>query len=509
MGCAESKPAQPTESVSSKYVAPSPTKPASNVEANRRSTTGRGALPPPPPEPVAPPADDVKLYAALYDYDARTADDLAFRKGQKLVVIDQSDGDWWKAHPQGDQNNIGYIPSNYVAPARSINAEDWYHGNMKRQDAEKLLNMPGTIPGTYLIRVAETDPGLYSLSVREIDIVKHYRIKNMPDGGYYITKRQCFKDLPELVHHYQKNSDGLNCKLLFPAAHTSNPETAGLSKSTKDQWEISRDSIKLDKRLGAGQFGEVWQGLWNGTTPVAVKTLKTGTMSAADFLKEASIMKQMRHPKLIQLYAVCTLEEPIYIVTELMKYGSLLDYLHDKSTTLRLEQLVDMCAQIAAGMAYLEAQNFIHRDLAARNILVAENNICKVADFGLSRVLEREDEYTAKEGAKFPIKWTSPEAAMHNRFSIKSDVWSFGIVLMEVVTYGRIPYPGMNNAEVLQQVERGYRMASPPGTPPLMYEIMTDCWKTAPDERPTFESLQYRLEDFFADGAYTEASNVL
>lgn len=116
-------------------------------------------------------------------------------------------------------------------------------------------------------------------------------------------------------------------------------------------------------------------------------------------------------------------------------------------------------------------------DLAARNVLVGENNICKVGDFGLARILEREDEYTAKEGAKFPIKWTAPEAALMSRFSVKSDVWSYGILLAELVTYGRIPYPGMTNAEVLQQVERGYRMPSPPGTPEALYTIMLDCWK--------------------------------
>ena len=225
------------------------------------------------------------------------------------------------------------------------------------------------------------------------------------------------------------------------------------------------------------------------------------------------------------MYAVCTDEAPFYIVVELMKHGSLLDYLHDKvlfskasslifdipflqGRALRLPQLVDMAAQIAAGMAFLETQNFIHRDLAARNVLVGENNVCKVADFGLARVVV-ENEYTAREGAKFPIKWTAPEAALMNRFSIKvcpfgdsclvlstslqSDVWSFGILLTELITYGRIPYPGivldcfqchslttltgMTNAEVLQQVERGYRMPSPPGNPDALYAIMLDCWK--------------------------------
>ena len=164
-------------------------------------------------------------------------------------------------------------------------------------------------------------------------------------------------------------------------------------------------------------------------------------MDPKDFLSEAQIMKKLRHPKLIQLYAVCTLEEPIYIITELMPNGSLLEYLQGKGRTCKLPQLIDMAAQIAKGMAYLESQNYIHRDLAARNVLVGDNNVVKIADFGLARLL-KEDEYDARAGARFPIKWTAPEAANFSRFSIKSDVWSFGILLTELVTYGRIPYPG-------------------------------------------------------------------
>ena len=164
-------------------------------------------------------------------------------------------------------------------------------------------------------------------------------------------------------------------------------------------------------------------------------------MDPRDFLAEAQIMKKLRHPKLIQLYAVCTLEEPIYIITELMKHGSLLEFLQGKGRTLKMPQLIDMSAQIASGMAYLEQQNYIHRDLAARNVLVGENNIVKIADFGLARLI-KEDEYEARVGARFPIKWTAPEAANYSKFSIKSDVWSFGILLTELVTYGRIPYPG-------------------------------------------------------------------
>lgn len=475
------------------------------------SSVGRALPAPPPPTPPPPPVekeDDKKYFIALYDYDSRSEEDLALKKGDKLLAINMSDGDWWEAQKVGT-NDKGFIPSNYVAPWKSIEAEDWYHGNISRTEAQKILMNAGRA-GSYIIRPSENSPGQYSLSVRHGEEVKHYKIKTMDDGRYYVARRQSFKELNELVKHYKSDSDGLCCLLTEACPKTVKPETSGLSYNTKDQWEIDRNSIKLMKKLGAGQFGDVWEGTWNGTTSVAVKTLKAGTMSVIDFLKEATIMKALRHPKLIQLYAVCTAEEPIYIVTELMKNGSLLDYLHDKGRALRLPQLVDMAAQIAAGMAYLEAQNFIHRDLAARNVLVAESNICKVADFGLARIMENENEYTAREGAKFPIKWTSPEAAMHNRFSVKSDVWSFGILLTELVTYGRIPYAGMMNAEVLQKVERGYRMPCPPGCSENLYQIMLDCWKSAPEERPTFESLQYRLEDFFVNTEnYTEASNVL
>lgn len=526
MGCGDSKPEkyqeQPPVVTAPKpgqqqNAGAAPPRPEKRTSSNAGSMQPQAQQPmqqqpakkPLPPPPAPPPvADGPDVFVALYDYDARTQEDLTFRKGQKLKIINNSDGDWWQAQLLGT-NQIGYIPSNYVAKASSIQAEDWFHGRIRRQIAEKLL-MACPLTGTFLVRESESKEGDYSLSVKEGDIVKHYRIRTLDDGGYYITRRVPFRTLAELVEHYKYDSDGLCVLLTEPCRNSELPQTADLSHNTKDQWEIPRETIRLNKKLGAGQFGDVWEGLWNGTTPVAVKTLKQGSMSSDDFLKEAAIMKKLRHPKLIQLYAVCTDQSPFYIVVELMKHGSLLDYLHDKGRALKLPQLVDMAAQIASGMAYLESQNFIHRDLAARNVLVGENHVCKVADFGLARVVV-ENEYTAREGAKFPIKWTAPEAAMMSRFSIKSDVWSYGILLTELVTYGRIPYPGMTNAEVLQQVERGYRMPCPPGTPDALYAIMLDCWKQSPEERPTFESLQFRFEDFFvnAEASYTEANNVL
>uniref|UniRef100_A0A069DVD5 Tyrosine-protein kinase n=2 Tax=Panstrongylus TaxID=65342 RepID=A0A069DVD5_9HEMI len=447
-----------------------------------------------------------KIFVALYDYDARTDEDLSFRKGEHLEILNDTQGDWWLARSKSTKQE-GYIPSNYVAKLKSIEAEPWYFGKIKRIEAEKKLLLPENEHGAFLIRDSESRRNDYSLSVRDGDTVKHYRIRQLDEGGFFIARRTSFRTLQELVDHYSKDADGLCVNLKKPCVQVEKPVTGGLSHSTRDQWEIDRSSLKFVRKLGHGQFGEVWEGLWNNTTPVAIKTLKPGTMDPKDFLAEAQIMKKLRHTKLIQLYAVCTMEEPIYIITELMKNGSLLDYLQGKGRGLILPQLIDMAAQIAAGMAYLESQNYIHRDLAARNVLVGDSNIVKIADFGLARLI-KEDEYEARVGARFPIKWTAPEAANYSKFSIKSDVWSFGILLTELVTYGRIPYPGMTNAEVLHQVEHGYRMPCPPSCPESLYEIMLECWHKDPMKRPTFETLQWKLEDFFTmEGSeYKEAS---
>uniref|UniRef100_A0A7N9AZJ5 Tyrosine-protein kinase n=1 Tax=Mastacembelus armatus TaxID=205130 RepID=A0A7N9AZJ5_9TELE len=406
------------------------------------------------------------------------------------------EGDWWLARSLTTGEN-GYIPSNYVAPSDSIQAEEWYFGKITRRDSERLLLSLENRRGTFLVRESETTKGAYCLSVLDYDNtkglnVKHYKIRKLDSGGFYITSRTQFSTLQQLVNHYRKHADGL-CHNLTDICPVLKPQTQGLAK---DAWEIPRESLRLDLKLGQGCFGEVWMGTWNGTTRVAIKTLKPGTMSPEAFLQEAQVMKKLRHEKLVQLYAVVS-EEPIYIVTEYMGQGSLLDFLKgDMGRMLRLPQLVDMASQIASGMAYVERMNYVHRDLRAANILVGDNLVCKVADFGLARLIE-DNEYTARQGAKFPIKWTAPEAALYGRFTIKSDVWSFGILLTELATKGRVPYPGMVNREVLDQVERGYRMPCPADCPESLHDLMLTCWRKEPEERPTFEYLQGFLEDYF------------
>ncbi|XP_028904510.1 tyrosine-protein kinase HCK [Ornithorhynchus anatinus] len=460
---------------------------------------GTNICQPPPPGPVDGPAEVV---LALYDYEAVHDGDLSFRKGDQMLVLEES-GEWWRARLLSSRAE-GYIPSNYVAQVNSLESEEWFFKGISRKDAERHLLAPGNVLGSFMIRDSETTRGSYSLSVRDYDpqhgdAVKHYKIRTLDSGGYYISPRSTFGNLQELVSHYQKLNDGL-CQKLTRPCRAPRPEKPW----EKDAWEIPRESLKLEKRLGAGQFGEVWMATYNKHTKVAVKTMKPGSMSAEAFLEEANIMKTLQHDKLVKLHAVITKEEPIYIITEFMANGSLLDFLKSNEGNKQpLPKLIDFSAQVAEGMAFIEKRNYIHRDLRAANVLVSAGLACKIADFGLARIIE-DDQYTAREGAKFPIKWTAPEAINFGYFTIKSDVWSFGILLTEIVTYGRIPYPGMTNPEVIRALERGYRMPPPENTPKELYDLMTHCWTKRPEDRPTFEYLQSVLEDFYTatEGQY-------
>uniref|UniRef100_A0A8C4GTI5 Tyrosine-protein kinase n=1 Tax=Dicentrarchus labrax TaxID=13489 RepID=A0A8C4GTI5_DICLA len=385
-----------------------------------------------------------KIMVSLYPYEAVHPHDLGFKKGEKMKILEEH-GEWWKARSL-TTNKEGFIPSNYVGQADTMETEEWFFKDITRKDAERQLLAPANKPGSYLIRESETSKGSYSLSIRDVDSqgtdsVKHYKIRMMDNGGFYISPKISFNNISAMIKHY----------------HT----------------------------------------YYNNTTKVAVKTLKPGTMTVEAFMDEANVMKTLQHDRLVRLYAVVTKIEPIYIITEFMANGSLLDFLKsDTGCKVQLPKLIDFSAQIAEGMAYIEKKNYIHRDLRAANVLVSESLLCKIADFGLARVIE-DDEYSAREGAKFPIKWTAPEAINYGSFTIKSDMWSFGVLLYEIITYGKIPYPGMTKAEVMSSLQRGYRMPQPDNCPAELYEIMMSCWRNKPEDRPTFDYMQSVLDDFY------------
>uniref|UniRef100_A0A3P9Q442 Ephrin type-A receptor 7 n=1 Tax=Poecilia reticulata TaxID=8081 RepID=A0A3P9Q442_POERE len=257
--------------------------------------------------------------------------------------------------------------------------------------------------------------------------------------------------------------------------------------------EIEASRIKIEKIIGSGEFGEVCYGRMRlpgkRDIPVALKTLKAGytEKQKRDFLAEASIMAQFDHPNVIRLEGVVTHSKPVMIITEYMENGSLDAFLRRHDGQFTVIQLVGLLRGVAAGMTYLSDLGYIHRDLAARNILVNSNLVCKVSDFGLSRVLEDDPDaaYTTS-GGKIPIRWTAPEAIAYRKFSSSSDVWSYGVVMWEVMSYGERPYWNLTNRDVIKSVEEGYRLPAPMGCPAALHTLMLDCWQKDRNERPRF-----------------------
>ncbi|XP_017488901.1 PREDICTED: tyrosine-protein kinase Abl isoform X3 [Rhagoletis zephyria] len=470
----------------------------SGFESAHRWTSKENLLAPGPEE------DDPQLFVALYDFQAGGENQLSLKKGEQVRILSYNkSGEWCEAH--SDSGNVGWVPSNYVTPLNSLEKHSWYHGPISRNAAEYLLS--SGINGSFLVRESESSPGQRSISLRYEGRVYHYRISEDPDGKVFVTAEAKFNTLAELVHHHsvQHEGHGLITPLLYPAPKQNKPTVFPLSPEP-DEWEICRTDIVMKHKLGGGQYGEVYEAVWKryGNT-VAVKTLKEDTMALKDFLEEAAIMKEMKHPNLVQLIGVCTREPPFYIITEFMSHGNLLDFLRSPAReTLDAVALLYMATQIASGMSYLESRNYIHRDLAARNCLVGDNKLVKVADFGLARLM-RDDTYTAHAGAKFPIKWTAPEGLAYNKFSTKSDVWAFGVLLWEIATYGASPYPNIDLTDVFHKLEKGYRMERPPGCPPEVYDLMRQCWHWNAADRPTFKSIHHALEHMFQESSITEA----
>ncbi|XP_059530193.1 tyrosine-protein kinase ABL2 isoform X7 [Myotis daubentonii] len=443
---------------------------------------------------------DPNLFVALYDFVASGDNTLSITKGEKLRVLGYNqNGEWSEVR---SKNGQGWVPSNYITPVNSLEKHSWYHGPVSRSAAEYLLS--SLINGSFLVRESESSPGQLSISLRYEGRVYHYRINTTTDGKVYVTAESRFSTLAELVHHHSTVADGLVTTLHYPAPKCNKPTVYGVSP-IHDKWEMERTDITMKHKLGGGQYGEVYVGVWKKyNLTVAVKTLKEDTMEVEEFLKEAAVMKEIKHPNLVQLLGVCTLEPPFYIVTEYMPYGNLLDYLREcNREEVTAVVLLYMATQISSAMEYLEKKNFIHRDLAARNCLVRENHVVKVADFGLSRLMTG-DTYTAHAGAKFPIKWTAPESLAYNTFSIKSDVWAFGVLLWEIATYGMSPYPGIDLSQVYDLLEKGYRMEQPEGCPPKVYELMRACWKWSPADRPSFAETHQAFETMFHDSSISE-----
>nr|CAH7767694.1 unnamed protein product [Callosobruchus chinensis] len=292
--------------------------------------------------------------------------------------------------------------------------------------------------------------------------------------------------------------------------YNPNYEFGGVVYTLKDLKDIPRDQLRLVKALGQGAFGEVYQGFYRQRPcdtvemPVAVKTLPEMSTPQAemDFLMEALIMSKFHHPNIVHFIGVCFGKHPRFIVLELLAGGDLKNFLREsrpkpeRPSPLAMKDLIMISIDVAKGCKYLEDNRFIHRDIAARNCLLTTKGpgrVVKIADFGMSRDVYRSDYYRKGGKAMLPIKWMPPEAFLDGIFTSKTDVWSFGVLLWEIMSMGYMPYTGCANRDVMQLVTSGGRLDPPANCPDPVYGIMTQCWHPAPEQRPTFGTILERL----------------
>lgn len=474
---------------------PLPPTPKEGEACVRQEKASRPLPAQPTPSPAPPPSSE-KMVTAMYDYTPTNPQDLPLTNGEEYTVLDMSDANWWKARDRHGQE--GYIPSNYVEEARNeLEKYEWYCKSMNRSQAENLLKQENK-EGAYLVRDS-SKAGKYTVSVfskasgEAGGNCRHYNICTTQDGQFYLAEKHCFGTIPELIHYHQHNSAGMVSRLRHVAAvgQRHAPSTAGLGYGV---WEIDPRHLTFLRELGNGQFGVVKHGKWQGKHDVAIKMIKEGSMSEDDFIEEAKVMMKLRHPHLVQLYGVSTKQRPIYIVTEFLSNGCLLSYLRETLKRPQPIQLLEMCKDVSEGMAYLESQQYIHRDLAARNCLVDDFGTIKVTDFGLSRYV-LDDEYTSSAGTKFPVRWSPPEVLLYCKFSSKSDIWAFGVLMWEIYTLGKMPFERFNNTEIIDKLMAGYRLYRPQQASEKVYRIMQDCWHEKAEDRPSFEVLVSYIQD--------------
>nr|XP_020468659.1 megakaryocyte-associated tyrosine-protein kinase [Monopterus albus]XP_020468660.1 megakaryocyte-associated tyrosine-protein kinase [Monopterus albus]XP_020468661.1 megakaryocyte-associated tyrosine-protein kinase [Monopterus albus] len=414
--------------------------------------------------------------------------ELAYCKGDILTIVDTSTRKGYYKARHNTTGEEGLITSTSVREREALRIDPslslmpWFHGKISGPEA--VCKLQPAEDGLFLVRESIRHPGDYVLCVSVSGEVIHYRVIYQ-DNKLTIDNMQYFYNLIDMIEFYSKNKGSIATTLLKPK-QKQGTKSAELELS-KAGWLLDITKLKLGESIGEGEFGAVYEGEYMGQR-VAVKTIKCDVTAQA-FLQETTVMTKLQHKNLVRLLGVI-LHKGLHIVTELMSKGNLVNFLRTRGrSVVNSVQLLRFALDVCEGMEYLESKKLVHRDLAARNILVSDDSVAKVSDFGLTKV-----DLKVSDNAKLPVKWTAPEALKKEKFSTKSDVWSYGVLLWEIFSYGRQPYPKMSLTEMKERVEGGYRMEAPEECPPGVYALMRICWEQEPRRRPAFHKLREKLE---------------
>uniref|UniRef100_A0A4W2D5H3 Fibroblast growth factor receptor n=1 Tax=Bos indicus x Bos taurus TaxID=30522 RepID=A0A4W2D5H3_BOBOX len=361
---------------------------------------------------------------------------------------------------------------------------------------------------------------VYSDAQPHIQWLKHVEVNGSkvgPDGTPYVT---VLKVSLESSSSMSSNTPLVRIARLSSGEGPTLANVSELELPADPKWELSRARLTLGKPLGEGCFGQVVMAEAIGIdkdraakpVTVAVKMLKDDATDKdlSDLVSEMEMMKMIgKHKNIINLLGACTQGGPLYVLVEYAAKGNLREYLRARrppgtdysfdtcrlpEEQLTFKDLVSCAYQVARGMEYLASQKCIHRDLAARNVLVTEDNVMKIADFGLARDVHNLDYYKKTTNGRLPVKWMAPEALFDRVYTHQSDVWSFGVLLWEIFTLGGSPYPGIPVEELFKLLKEGHRMDKPANCTHDLYMIMRECWHAAPSQRPTFKQLVEDLD---------------
>ncbi|KAM6342117.1 fibroblast growth factor receptor 1 isoform 1-T1 [Podargus strigoides] len=459
-------------------------------------------------------------------------DNLPYVQILKHSGINSSDAEVLTLYNVTEAESGEYVckVSNYIGEA---NQSAWL--TVTRPLAKAIEDTPAMMTSPLYLEIIIYCTGAFLISCMVVTVII-YKMKSTTkktDFNSQLAVHKLAKSIP-LRRQLQVSADSSSSMnsgvmLVRPSRLSSSgtPMLAGVSEyelPEDPRWELPRDRLILGKPLGEGCFGQVVlaeaigldKDKPNRVTKVAVKMLKSDATEKdlSDLISEMEMMKMIgKHKNIINLLGACTQDGPLYVIVEYASKGNLREYLQARrppgmeycynptrvpEEQLSFKDLVSCAYQVARGMEYLASKKCIHRDLAARNVLVTEDNVMKIADFGLARDIHHIDYYKKTTNGRLPVKWMAPEALFDRIYTHQSDVWSFGVLLWEIFTLGGSPYPGVPVEELFKLLKEGHRMDKPSNCTNELYMMMRDCWHAVPSQRPTFKQLVEDLDRIVA-----------